>query len=56
MFKYVQMCSNEFKTFSNVIQCNLGFLGGLWVAKLGFGRLKVVIGDYEWLSGVWVLH
>ena len=33
------------------------FLGGLWVAKVGFGRLKVVIGGYEWLSGVcvWVL-
>ena len=27
------------------------FLGGLWVAKVGFGRLKVVIGGYEWLSG-----
>ena len=41
--------------------CFLGlqvaFLGGLLVAKLGFGRLKVVIGGYEWLSGVcvWVL-
>ena len=33
------------------------FLGGLWVAKVGFVRLKVVIGGYEWLSGVcvWVL-
>ena len=33
------------------------FLGGLWVAKVGFGRSKVVIGGYEWLSGVcvWVL-
>ena len=33
------------------------FLGGLWVAKVGFGRSKVVIGSYEWLSGVcvWVL-
>ena len=30
------------------------FLGGLWVAKVGFGRLKVVIGGYEWLSGVCV--
>ena len=38
--------------------CFLGlqvaFLGGLLVAKLGFGRLKVVIGSYEWLSGVCV--
>ena len=34
--------------------CFLGFhviMGGLWVAKVGFGRLKVVIGGYEWLSG-----
>ena len=33
------------------------FWGVLWVAKVGFGRLKVVIGGYEWLSGVcvWVL-
>ena len=30
------------------------FLGGLCVAKVGFGRLKVVIGGYEWLSGVCV--
>ena len=30
------------------------FLGGLWVAKVGFGRSKVVIGSYEWLSGVCV--
>ena len=29
-------------------------MGGLWVAKVGFGRLKVVIGGYEWLSGVCV--
>ena len=34
-----------------------GFLGGLWVVKVGFGQLKAVIGGYEWLSGVcvWVL-
>ena len=40
--------------------CFLGFhviMGGLWVAKIGFGWLKVVIGGDEWLSGVcvWVL-
>ena len=28
------------------------FLGGLWVAKVGFGRSKVVIGGYERLLGV----
>ena len=39
------------------LQVVMDFLGGLWVAKVGFGRLKVVIGGYEWLSGVcvWVL-
>ena len=39
------------------LQVVMGFLGGLWVAKVGFGRLKKVIGGYEWLSGVrvWVL-
>ena len=33
------------------LQVVMDFLGGLWVAKVGFGRLKVVIGGYEWLSG-----
>ena len=31
------------------LQVAMGFLGGLWVAKLGFGRLKVIIGGYKWL-------
>ena len=30
------------------------FWGGLWVAKVGLGRLKVVFGSYEWLLGVCV--
>ena len=36
------------------LQVVMDFLGGLWVAKVGFGQLKVVIGGYEWLLGVCV--
>ena len=51
LFKCVQMISYVFKCVQVMV------MGGLWVAKVGFGRLKVVIGGYEWLSGVcvWVL-
>ena len=45
------------KSFFLGFQVVMFFLGGLWVAKDGFGRSKVIIGGYEWLSGVcvWVL-
>ena len=40
---------------SYVFKCvQVMVMGGLWVAKVGFGRSKVVIGGYEWLSGVCV--
>ena len=45
LFKCVQMISYVFKCVQVMV------MGGLWVAKVGFGRLKVVIGGYEWLSG-----
>ena len=48
LFKCVQMISYVFKCVQVMV------MGGLWVAKVGFGRLKVVIGGYEWLSGVCV--
>ena len=36
---------------SYVFKCvQVMVMGGLWVAKVGFWRLKVVIGGYEWLA------
>ena len=52
----LRLVQNLFKTFD--YECIWGeyvffggfhvVMGGLWVAKVGFGLLKVVIGGYEW--------
>ena len=39
-----------FLNSANLCRCRcvqVMVMGGLWVAKVGFGRLKVVIGDWQ---------